>query len=144
MGEISFLCEVSEMKNPSEQLVLKSTTKEAVVVIPGLLRPLKMIRKNCLECCCNQHSQVRFCPITECPLWRLRFGAMPQTVIRREGPAAKDLFNPISFRPGGKYGQSEDAEAQMPIGLPVMGYGAGQRGQKKQISEARKLKNLTT
>ncbi len=38
---------------------------------------LKVIRKKCLDCCCNQHSEVRKCPITDCSLWPYRMGKNP-------------------------------------------------------------------
>ena len=38
---------------------------------------LKVIRKKCLDCCCGQHSEVRKCNITDCPLWPYRMGDNP-------------------------------------------------------------------
>ena len=34
----------------------------------------KAIRLKCLDCCCDQPSEVRNCPCTACPLWRFRMG----------------------------------------------------------------------
>lgn len=34
----------------------------------------RAIRLKCLDCCCGQSSEVRFCPSKECPLWRYRMG----------------------------------------------------------------------
>ncbi len=38
---------------------------------------LKVIRKKCLDCCCGQHSEVRKCPVTDCPLWPYRMAENP-------------------------------------------------------------------
>lgn len=37
----------------------------------------KIIRKNCLECCGFQASEVRKCVATTCPLWPYRMGKNP-------------------------------------------------------------------
>jgi len=99
----------SSHKDPRALLATRPTTNErgsaSALCRP---RPLKQIRQNCLECCGNQYSQVRFCPITDCPLWYLRFGIMPRTMIKREGPEARGLFDPESFKAGGKFSISED------------------------------------
>ena len=34
----------------------------------------KAIRMKCLDCCCDQLTEVRKCPATNCPLWRYRMG----------------------------------------------------------------------
>jgi hypothetical protein len=62
------------------------------------LSPLKQIRLRCLDCRGNQYKQVRFCDTADCPLWYLRFGKMPQTVIRNEGRVAEKLFRPENFQ----------------------------------------------
>ena len=38
---------------------------------------LAAIRRKCLECCCQQPSEVRACHITTCELWQFRFGNDP-------------------------------------------------------------------
>ncbi len=38
------------------------------------MTPLKAIRAKCLDCCCNQYSEVRDCQVIDCKLWRFRFG----------------------------------------------------------------------
>ena len=38
---------------------------------------LKSIREKCLDCCGNQYSEVRKCPIIDCPLWQYRMGKNP-------------------------------------------------------------------
>ena len=39
--------------------------------------PIKAIREKCLECSCGQAYEVKMCPITDCPLYRFRFGKKP-------------------------------------------------------------------
>jgi len=38
---------------------------------------LKAIREKCLDCCIQQHSEVRQCNITDCSLWPYRMGKNP-------------------------------------------------------------------
>ena len=40
-------------------------------------RLLQVIREKCLDCCVGQHSEVRRCHITDCPLWPYRLGKNP-------------------------------------------------------------------
>ncbi|MBQ7001520.1 MAG: hypothetical protein IJN67_10835 [Oscillospiraceae bacterium] len=35
----------------------------------------KAIRLKCLDCCCGNHTEVRRCPATNCPLRRYRMGS---------------------------------------------------------------------
>ena len=39
--------------------------------------PIKAIRKKCLDCTCDQHKEIRECPIINCALWPYRFGHRP-------------------------------------------------------------------
>ena len=39
-------------------------------------RPLKAIRKNCLECS-SSPKEVRLCPVIKCPLYPYRMGTRP-------------------------------------------------------------------
>jgi hypothetical protein len=39
-------------------------------------RPLKAIRKNCLECS-GSPKEVRLCPVIKCPLYAYRMGTRP-------------------------------------------------------------------
>jgi hypothetical protein len=57
------------------------TTKAAI---------LSAIRQKCLDCSCQQPSEVRACHITECALWPYRFGRDPAPSGNRgfAGPAA--------------------------------------------------------
>lgn len=46
-----------------------------------ILRPLKAIRKHCIDCMCGQMQEVTRCPSSEtCALWPYRFGKRPKTV----------------------------------------------------------------
>jgi hypothetical protein len=38
---------------------------------------LKIIRDKCLDCTCNQITEVRECPVNSCPLWPYRMGDNP-------------------------------------------------------------------
>ena len=39
--------------------------------------PLKAIRAKCLDCVCNQYSEVRNCISLDCDLWPFRMGSNP-------------------------------------------------------------------
>ena len=39
--------------------------------------PLKAIRAKCLDCCCEQLNEVKYCPASNCPLHPFRFGRNP-------------------------------------------------------------------
>ena len=39
--------------------------------------PLKAIRAKCLDCCCDQATEVKLCPASTCPLYPFRFGKNP-------------------------------------------------------------------
>jgi len=39
--------------------------------------PLKAIRARCLDCCCDQPSEVRKCTAADCPSWPFRMGKNP-------------------------------------------------------------------
>lgn len=41
------------------------------------MTPLKAIRLKCLDCCCGQIAEVRFCPCEDCPLYIYRMGHNP-------------------------------------------------------------------
>jgi len=57
------------MKNISENIInLEKHTKKPM---------LKIIREKCLDCCAHQHSEVRLCECTSCPLWPYRMGKNP-------------------------------------------------------------------
>ena len=70
--------------------------------------PLKQIRKQCLECCCESVKSVRFCHSTDCPLWFLRFGKFPKTVIREYGKKFEQLFNRENFKKGTRFSPEKE------------------------------------
>ena len=45
--------------------------------------PLKAIRRQCLECCCNSSNEVKLCISLSCYLWPYRFGVSPATAARQ-------------------------------------------------------------
>jgi hypothetical protein len=57
---------------------------------PRILPPLRAVRHNCLDCCCEQSEGVNLCPIEGCSLWPYRFGAYPEN---HRGP--KSVLKPI-------------------------------------------------
>jgi len=52
------------------------------------LTPLKAIRAKCLDCSAGQPSEVRKCPIDNCPLFTYRFGHNPS----RKGVGGKSAL----------------------------------------------------
>jgi hypothetical protein len=42
-----------------------------------ILSPLKAIRAKCLDCMCDQPSEVRLCPCENCALYPYRMGHNP-------------------------------------------------------------------
>jgi len=72
--------------------------------------PLKQIRKFCLDCVCGQKKMIRFCCATNCPLWYLRFGKFPKTLITEEGDRVAQLFNPANFKVGAKFDPHTEVE----------------------------------
>ena len=51
--------------------------------------PLLAIRQHCLECSGGIPKEVRYCHITDCPLYEYRFGKNPN----RKGIGRKDNLN---------------------------------------------------
>jgi len=72
--------------------------------------PLKQIRKQCIDCCCGSIKTIRFCHSTDCPLWYLRFGRFPKTIIRTKGKDWEQLLNKENFKIGARY--SPDIEVE--------------------------------
>lgn len=53
--------------------------------------PLKAIRAKCLDCMCDQASEVKLCPSESCPLYPFRLGKNPfraKRVLSEEERAA--------------------------------------------------------
>ena len=61
----------------------------------------KQIRLKCLDGDGNEKDEIKFCSITDCPLWYFRFGTYPQTYIKAHGDKSKILFDKDAFKEGG-------------------------------------------
>ena len=66
-------------------------------------RPLKQIRRQCLNCCCGSPKTVKLCADVDCPLWYFRFGVSPKAYVSRTGKESEQLFDKENFKNGGKY-----------------------------------------
>lgn len=53
------------------------------------MTPLKAIRAKCLDCTCDQPSEVRACPSESCALWVYRMGHNPA----RKGMGGKFIIS---------------------------------------------------
>ncbi|PDT80046.1 hypothetical protein [Sinorhizobium sp. BJ1] len=56
------------------------------------MSPMKAIREKCLDCCCNQPSEIRACETVKCPLWPFRSGTHPYTSARMKNPLQETDF----------------------------------------------------
>lgn len=74
------------------------------------LSPLKQIRKQCLDCCSGSVKAIRFCHSTDCPLWYLRLGKFPRTVIKANGENWKQLFDRENFKRGEEFSPDKRVE----------------------------------
>ena len=72
--------------------------------------PLKQIRKQCLDCCSGSVKTVRFCHSTDCPLWYLRYGKFPKTIIKAKGKDWEQLFDKENFKKGSKFSPEKEVE----------------------------------
>lgn len=70
--------------------------------------PLKLIRKQCLDCCGGSIKTIRFCASIDCPLWFLRFGRFPRTVIRTKGKEWEQLFIKDNFNKDGIFSSDKE------------------------------------
>ncbi len=59
-------------------------------------KPIKAIRKKCLECASGSTAEIQRCHIEECSLWPYRFG---------HNPAENDLMVPEYDQSGEKTGE---------------------------------------
>jgi hypothetical protein len=48
----------------------------------------KVIRAKCLDCCCDQQTEIRLCPAFDCDLWPYRMGKNPFS--NRQGVVSHD------------------------------------------------------
>jgi hypothetical protein len=54
--------------------------------------PLKAIRAKCLDCCCEQLNEVKYCPASNCPLHPFRFGKNPFRAKRELTEEQKEVL----------------------------------------------------
>ena len=56
------------------------------------MTPLKAIRLHCIECSAGNLAEVRKCPVSDCPLFRFRFGKNPARAGMgpKAGPPRRD------------------------------------------------------
>lgn len=45
------------------------------------LTGMSAIKEKCMECCCWQYLELKFCPIKTCALYPFRFGKYPKKTI---------------------------------------------------------------
>ena len=58
------------------------------------MTPLRAIREKCLDCCCQQPTEVRDCHIKTCTLWPFRMGKNPNRAgIGNSRPKVDHLKN---------------------------------------------------
>jgi hypothetical protein len=55
----------------------RKLSKSALDALETPKSPIKAIRAKCLDCCCEQHSEVRKCVAFDCSLWPYRMGRNP-------------------------------------------------------------------
>lgn len=53
------------------------------------IRPLKVIRAKCLDCCGGSAKEVRLCTAKDCPLYLYRFGCRIETWRKRINKSRK-------------------------------------------------------
>jgi len=62
----------------------------------------KAIRLKCLDCCCGIPSEVRWCQVKRCPLWRFRMGREEPTEISADAqPVSAEQVAQTQERPKG-------------------------------------------
>ena len=54
--------------------------------------PLKAIRAKCIDCCCEQLNEVKYCPASNCPLHPFRFGKNPFRAKRELTEEQKEVL----------------------------------------------------
>ena len=92
-GSYSLVAECSDLGCPLHGYRLGS--------VPDAPRPpIRAIRRQCLNCCCNDRTQVRACaaspsckdPFEPCSLWRYRLGSRPEIFEKRKRKAKRTLL----------------------------------------------------
>ena len=84
--------------------LLKAILFLGVIRVKDSIHVLKRIRANCLECCGGRAKEVKYCPVTTCELWLLRFGHKPSAAIKIMGRNADALLDKSNFEEGGEFG----------------------------------------
>jgi hypothetical protein len=67
------------------------------------ISPLKHIREFCLDCCSGSPKEVRYCSLTDCPIWAYRFGCKPKAAIHRLSKDGRDLLDESCFMAGARF-----------------------------------------
>ena len=57
-----------------------------------ITNPVKAIRAYCMECSCGQTSEVKECPVVNCPLYPFRFGKNPYRQRREMSEEQKQVL----------------------------------------------------
>ena len=50
---------------------------------------LRVVRRKCMDCTCDQMKEVELCPMKDCPLWPFRMGKDPYKTKREMSPAQR-------------------------------------------------------
>ena len=61
----------------------------------NLQNPVKAIRAKCMDCCCDQISEVENCPMEDCPLHPFRFGKNPFRAKREWSEEHKEYMREV-------------------------------------------------
>ena len=63
------------------------------------MTPLQATRAKCLDCCCGQAKEVRFCVCPDCSLFPFRFGKNPNRAgLTNSGSFSKNSGTANDFR----------------------------------------------
>ncbi len=80
MSKLDPLLKISASKKDNGELVGRHPAEVPSEILSrrfSAQNPVKAIRARCLDCCCDQPSEVRKCVATDCPSWPLRMGKNP-------------------------------------------------------------------
>jgi hypothetical protein len=89
------LLEISGDKSDGGHLVGRDPRKVPSEILSryhGEKNPLRAIRARCLDCCCQQPSEVRKCTAVACPSWPFRLGMNPFREKRVLSPGQKQAM----------------------------------------------------
>lgn len=71
--------------------------------------PLRQVREHCLDCCGGSPKEVKYCALTDCPIWDYRFGCKPKAAIRRLGKNGTALLDRSNFIEGAAFDPNKPA-----------------------------------